>query len=145
MVYLKLQPHIRSLVAFCSNHKLSFRYFGPFKIIAKVGSVAYKLDLPPSSAVPPVVHVFLLKKHVPPYTQVLHTLHSVATDPWTQLYPLQVLPSRVIRCGPTASLASWVDEQDMRQDYPTVWGHAAAEAGSNVKRLLLTSTASGIC
>ena len=57
MVYLKLQPHIRSSVAFRSNHKLSFRFFGPFKIIARVGVVAYKLDLPQTAQIHPVVHV----------------------------------------------------------------------------------------
>jgi hypothetical protein len=44
MVYLKLQPHIQSSVAPRSNHKLSFKFFGPFKVLQKVGSVAYKLD-----------------------------------------------------------------------------------------------------
>lgn len=37
MVYLKLQPHIQSLVAYRGNHKLSFRFFGPYKILQKVG------------------------------------------------------------------------------------------------------------
>jgi hypothetical protein len=42
MIYLKLQPHIQSLVAFRSNQKLSFRFYGPFKILDRVGVVAYK-------------------------------------------------------------------------------------------------------
>lgn len=57
MVYLKLQPHIQSSVAFRTNHKLSFRFFEPFKILARVGAVAYKLDLPQSTLIHPVVHV----------------------------------------------------------------------------------------
>lgn len=81
LVYLKLQPHIQSSMAFRSNHKLSFRYYGPFKIFARVGAVAYKLELPPSTNIHPVVHVSHLKKHVPPQTQVLDTLDSIATDP----------------------------------------------------------------
>jgi ribosomal protein L21E len=46
MVYLKLQPHIQSFVAPRSNHKLTFRYCGPFEILQRVGAVAYKLQLP---------------------------------------------------------------------------------------------------
>lgn len=42
-VYLKLQPYAQSSVAARSCQKLSFKFFGPFKIIDKAGLVAYKL------------------------------------------------------------------------------------------------------
>ncbi|SAL96256.1 hypothetical protein [Absidia glauca] len=40
--------------------KLDHKRIGPFKIIAKVGSHAYKLELPPSIRIHPVFHVNLL-------------------------------------------------------------------------------------
>jgi hypothetical protein len=43
--YLKLQPHIQSSMPYIDNHKLSFRFFGPYKILARVGVVAYRLEL----------------------------------------------------------------------------------------------------
>ena len=49
MVYLKLQPHIQTSVADRSNYKLSFRYYGPYKVLQQIGDVAYKLDLHPES------------------------------------------------------------------------------------------------
>lgn len=61
MVYLKLQPYVQSSLAPRSNQKLGFKYFGPFKISDKIGSVAYKLDLPPSSTIHLVFHVSLLR------------------------------------------------------------------------------------
>lgn len=39
-VFLKLQPYVQSSVARRANHKLCFRYFGPFQILSKVGLVA---------------------------------------------------------------------------------------------------------
>ncbi|CAD6246089.1 unnamed protein product [Miscanthus lutarioriparius] len=60
-VYLKLQPYIQSSLAYRSHRKLAFRFFGTFQVEARVGAMAYKLSLPPSSAVHPAFHVSQLK------------------------------------------------------------------------------------
>jgi hypothetical protein len=44
--------------------KLAARLCGPFKILDKIGSVAYMLALPTSMNVHNVFHVYLLKKYV---------------------------------------------------------------------------------
>jgi hypothetical protein len=64
-VFLQLQSYVQPLLAPRSHHKLCFKYFGPFKIVGKVGAVAYKLALQPSSAIHPVFHVSLLKPTPP--------------------------------------------------------------------------------
>jgi len=39
MVYLKLQPYVQSSLAPRAHQKLSFRYFGPYKILEAIGTV----------------------------------------------------------------------------------------------------------
>lgn len=63
MVYLKLQPYRQASVSM-RNMKLAPKFYGLYKIMKKVGKVAYKLELPSTSRVHPTFHVSQLKKHI---------------------------------------------------------------------------------
>ena len=59
-VFLKVMPK-RGVVRFCKRGKLSPRFIGPFEILEMVGTIAYRLALPPSmSGVHKVFHVSML-------------------------------------------------------------------------------------
>jgi len=139
MVYLKLQPHIQTSVADRSNYKLSFRYYGPYKVLQQIGAVAYKLDLHPESHIHLVVHVSLRKQHVPPQLSVSTDLSSVASDASEPAAPLLILDRQLKLCGGSAmprllvhwnsvsQFQTWEDETDLRCCFPDApaWGQAA--------------------
>ncbi|KAI3670385.1 hypothetical protein L1987_87976 [Smallanthus sonchifolius] len=62
LVLLKISPW-KGVIRFGKKGKLAPRYVGPFKILERIGKVAYKLELPPElSNVHPTFHVSNLKK-----------------------------------------------------------------------------------
>ena len=64
-VFLKVMPK-RGVVRYGKRGKLSPRFIGPFEILERVRTVAYRLALPPSmSGVHKVFHVSMLRKYTP--------------------------------------------------------------------------------
>ena len=131
-VYLKLQPYRQTSVAFRSSMKLAPRFFGPYKVIAKVGPVAYKLALPLGSQIHDVFHVSLLKKHLGPVTATSTQLPPVSDTSTVLPQPEAVLDRRVIHkgkyrpkseilvkwVGAPAEDATWENEWRFTKSYP---------------------------
>ena len=51
MVYLKFRQHRQSTLFTVRNRKLAPRYFGPFRVSARIGSSAYRLELPATACI----------------------------------------------------------------------------------------------
>jgi hypothetical protein len=79
-VYLKAQPYVQTSLAPRSSNKLAFRFFGPFTILEKNGSSAYRLQLPNDCYIHPVFHVSQLKRVVPPTASVSNELPDPADE-----------------------------------------------------------------
>ena len=62
-VFLKVMPK-RGVVRFGKRGKLSTRFIGPFEILERIGTAAYRLALPSSmTGVHEVFHVSMLRKY----------------------------------------------------------------------------------
>lgn len=64
MVYLKMQPYRHNALGLHKTLKLHSKFYGPYRIIEKIGQVAYKLLLPVGCQIHPVLHVSQLKRRV---------------------------------------------------------------------------------
>ncbi|XP_073270442.1 uncharacterized protein [Primulina huaijiensis] len=79
-VFLKVS-HFRGTVRFGMKGKLAPRYVGPYEILQRIGTLAYRLALPPSlSGIHDVFHVSMLRKYEPDLSHVLD-ISEVQLDP----------------------------------------------------------------
>lgn len=97
-VYLKIQPYRQLTLSSKHFSKLSFKYYGPYQIVQKVGRVAYTLSLPSQLLLHPTFHVSLLK---PCYEVPSSISHPPVLD-FSSLYcpyHAKVLDRRMIQRG----------------------------------------------
>ena len=135
MVFLKVSPW-KGIQRFGKKGKLAPRYIGPFKIIGKVGSVAYRLELPTQiSNVHPVFHVSMLRKNEPDPSHVIdHSDLVLDEDASFEVQPVRVVDRRekVLR-GKSIPLVrvlwsqhgiqeeTWELEAEMKSKYPELF------------------------
>ncbi|CAI8585020.1 unnamed protein product [Vicia faba] len=128
-VLLKLQPYRQSTVSHRISHKPSKRFYGPFRIIRRVGTITYLLDLPSSSGIHPIVHVSLLK----PY---------YGDHPDTNLQPL---PSSDLIDFPATAETLQENQQRTKQLSDLTTSHATKEQEDRVTKIISSSKAFASC
>ena len=94
-VFLKVMPK-RGVIRFGKPVKLSQRFIGPFEILERVGTVAYRLALPPSmSGVHKVFHISMLRRYTPDPAHVVDWGEiKVDTDETFEEGPMCIMDSR---------------------------------------------------
>ena len=94
-VFLKVMPR-RGVIRFGKRGKLSSRFIGPFEILERVGTIAYRLALPLSmSGVHEVFHVTMLWRYTPYPAHVVDWEEiEVDTDGTFEEGPVCIMDSR---------------------------------------------------
>ncbi|XP_066354317.1 uncharacterized protein [Miscanthus floridulus] len=132
-VYLKVSP-LRGTVRFHVKGKLAPRFIGPYKILKKIGKLAYKLELPPNLAgVHHVFHISQLRKCLRVPEEQVHTeaLDLQYTLEYLE-HPMKILDQAVKETRRTTipfckvpwsnhaeREATWEKEEELRKQHPT--------------------------
>lgn len=91
---MKLRPYRQLFVSASCYNKLSKRFYGPYKILDRIGNVAYRLELPIDSKIHPVFHCSLLKPHHGPLPSSPDILPPSNFNNRPQVEPLSILASK---------------------------------------------------
>ena len=121
---------------FGNKGKLSSRYIRPYKILERVGPLAYKLALPPELAtIHNVFHVRMLRRYRSDPSYVLKDSEVEVSENLTYVEePMTIMDYKVKqlrkRAIPMVKViwknhgikdATWETEEKMRRDYPSLF------------------------
>ena len=135
MVLLKVSPW-KGVIRFRKRGKLGPRYIGPFRIVARVGRVAYRLELPEElSRIHNTFHVSQLRKCIMDQEAVV-SLDDIQVDERLNYVerPVAILErkKKILRNKEIplvkvqwehrkGSEWTWEPEAEMREHYPTLF------------------------
>lgn len=132
MVYLKMQPYRETALGLLKSLKLASKFYGPFKILARVGKVAYRLLLLAQATIHPVFHVSQLKRLLGSHAVPNPTLPLLNKDGKIMAQPLAILDRHLTprHNAPVVQWlihwlnfspedATWEDASFIRKTFPT--------------------------
>ena len=99
--------------------------------MARIGQVAYQLDLPDTCRIHSVVHVSQLKKNIPPQVDIEDDIAAIPDDPMMPIQPTRFVASRMIQKGGShicqiqvqwidcpSTLLTWEEAEDLNRCFP---------------------------
>lgn len=134
LVFLKLQAFKQNSLKSFKDTKFSPRYFGPYKILKRIGKVAYHLQLQDTAKIHNTFHVSLLKKKIG-HNDFAQIDPPDTTNTAPPRYPARILDRKTVKRNNVAAVmvlvqwvgmlpedASWVDYNYLRQHFPVFVG-----------------------
>ncbi|XP_075083578.1 uncharacterized protein LOC107770618 [Nicotiana tabacum] len=131
------KPYRQTSIALRKNVNLSSKYYVPYKVLARIGQVAYKLELPPDSKVQPVFHVSLFKRKVGNMVVMQTVLPSTSEDGYFLVKPVAILQRQMVKKNNAVVVkvlvqwsnlppedATWKDYHFIRPQFPDFDPHS---------------------
>jgi hypothetical protein len=132
-----MQPFRERALGLGNALKLSSKFYGPFRVLQRVGSVSYKLQLPHGTQLHDVFHVNQLKKHLGAKAVPNPTLPALTVDGKIKFQPQAILQIRQVPRrsgsydvavpqwlihweGMTADEATWEDAYEIQSIFPEI-------------------------
>ena len=137
---------MKGVKRFQTREKLAPRYIGPFPVMARVGTVAYQLELPPElSEVHNVFHISQLRRCIlPPEKRTDRVERELPNNLTYEEKPIRILDQteRVTRSKEiwfykvqwehhTEEEATWEREEFLRTAYPEWFSQATESRGQD--------------
>lgn len=125
MVFVKLRPYCQTHISNDKFNKLSKQYYGSFTVSARVGTVAYKLELPSYSKIHNFFHCVVLKpNYVPSSTNIDHLPRDLIDNQRITSH-LSILDSKT-ECGAEVAPQGVLDHWIGLSPNNTYWGDLKA-------------------
>jgi hypothetical protein len=106
LFFLRLQPYEQSSLKKSGAEKLKPRFYGPYRIMCRVGEVSYKIELPEGRKMHNLFHVSCLKKEVGQFISTSEEIPPLDEEGQLELVPEEVLEfrERKLRSGSLESV-----------------------------------------
>jgi hypothetical protein len=105
--------------------KLSPKWYGPFRVLHKVGQVSYQIQLPANCKLHDVFHVSHLKKHKGEHAVPKPILPMVTNDGKVKTVPIAILQRRIIpRSTSDLPMTQWLIHWDTMTSAEATWEDA---------------------